>query len=89
MQFTTIALSLFAAVAAAQSNSGNSTDDSLSGLVSQLPTCAIGCLESSAEGAGCGATDFSCLCNQKEFITNIGACVLLGNSCSDDDIKSK
>lgn len=90
MQFSKIALSFFAAVAAAQSNNDTSSDDSLSNLVSQLPTCALGCLSSSAEGAGCGATDFSCLCSKQEFISNIGACVLLGGSdCTDDDIKSR
>ncbi|KAK7753419.1 hypothetical protein SLS62_004710 [Diatrype stigma] len=84
MQFTTVALSLFAAVATAQTNS---TDESLPDLVAQLPTCAMSCFNSSADGAGCSTTDFDCLCSTQEFISNMGGCVLLGGaSCSSDEI---
>ncbi|KAI1385802.1 uncharacterized protein F4822DRAFT_414190 [Hypoxylon trugodes] len=81
MQFTTAALSLFVAVAAAQ----NST---LPDLVSQLPTCAAGCLNSSAQSAGCATTDFACLCGDKResFISSITGCIALSSGCSGDDI---
>ncbi|KAK3935119.1 hypothetical protein QBC46DRAFT_398236 [Diplogelasinospora grovesii] len=38
------------------------TATDLPGLVSELPSCAIPCFESSAKEIGCGVTDFSCLC---------------------------
>ncbi|ORY60818.1 uncharacterized protein BCR38DRAFT_47488 [Pseudomassariella vexata] len=81
MLFKTIALSLFAAVAAAQ----NST---LTSLVSQLPECASTCFSSSASTAGCATTDFDCLCGDKKqaFINAIGPCLILDNSCSSDEL---
>ncbi|KAI6086314.1 hypothetical protein F4821DRAFT_238485 [Hypoxylon rubiginosum] len=80
MRFSTISVSLFAAVAAAQ----NST---LPDLVSQLPSCAAGCLSSSASDVGCATTDFTCLCGDKrqDFINSIGPCIFLQASCSSDD----
>lgn len=86
MQFITVALSLFVAVAAAQTNS---TSDSLPDLIAQLPTCALDCFDLAATSADCTTTDFDCICSKKEFVTSIGACVLLGNSCSQEDISSK
>ncbi|KAI2635660.1 hypothetical protein GGS26DRAFT_508418 [Hypomontagnella submonticulosa] len=83
MQFTTAALSLFVAFAAAQ----NST--SLPDLVAQLPPCAANCLSSSSQTAGCAATDFTCLCSEEKrqtFTTNIVACIGLNSKCSSDDI---
>ncbi|KAI1120138.1 hypothetical protein F5Y10DRAFT_290284 [Nemania abortiva] len=78
MQYGTIALSLFAAVAAAQ----NST--SLPDLVSQIPECAIGCFQEGADSAGCSTTDFTCLCkNQSSFIAGAATCVL--GACQGDD----
>ncbi|EMR64687.1 hypothetical protein MGN70_008591 [Eutypa lata] len=85
MQFTTVALSFFAALATAQTNS---TSETLPDLVAQLPTCAMDCFDSSATSAGCTTTDFECLCTTQSFITNIGACVLLGGTCSNDDIST-
>ncbi|RYP23407.1 hypothetical protein DL765_001112 [Monosporascus sp. GIB2] len=85
MHFRTIALSLFvAATATAQ----NATSDSLPDLIAQLPTCAIGCLDSAAESARCQPTDFACICgdNRQSFITSIGTCVLLTGQCSQDEI---
>ncbi|KAH9905756.1 hypothetical protein F4778DRAFT_678127 [Xylariomycetidae sp. FL2044] len=81
MHYTTIAVSLFAAAAAAQ----NST--SLPDLVSQLPQCATGCLDSSAEKANCASTDFDCLCGtgRDEFISAITGCILTAG-CSSDDL---
>ncbi|KAI0004728.1 hypothetical protein F4779DRAFT_69130 [Xylariaceae sp. FL0662B] len=82
MQFTSVTLSLFVAFAAAQ----NST--SLPDLVSQIPQCAVSCFSSSAQDAGCAATDFVCLCGDKKdaFIQSITPCIGLGGSCSQDDI---
>ncbi|CAJ2509133.1 Uu.00g141590.m01.CDS01 [Anthostomella pinea] len=86
MQFITVALSLFAAFAAAQ----NSTSTSLPNLVSELPQCALGCLNDSANSAGCAVTDFTCLCGtgKSKFINAIGTCVTLSAKCSSEDIKN-
>ncbi|RYO95276.1 hypothetical protein DL766_009574 [Monosporascus sp. MC13-8B] len=85
MHFRTIALSLFAAATATAQNAAS---DSLPELVAQLPTCAIGCLNSAADSASCEPTDFECICgdNRQSFITSIGACVYLGGQCSQDEI---
>ncbi|KAI1157992.1 hypothetical protein F5B18DRAFT_642809 [Nemania serpens] len=82
MQYKTVALSLFAAVAAAQ----NST--SLPDLVSQLPPCAIPCFQRGAEDAGCSTTDFQCLCGtgKSSFITGAGLCI--ASSCDSDALNS-
>ncbi|RYP01736.1 hypothetical protein DL764_006098 [Monosporascus ibericus] len=87
MQFRSVALSLFAAATAVAQNT---TSDSLPELVAQLPTCAIDCLGSAADSAGCEPTDFECICgpNRQSFITSIGACVLLSGQCSEDQISS-
>ncbi|KAI1399188.1 hypothetical protein F4819DRAFT_466034 [Hypoxylon fuscum] len=80
MLFAAVSLSFFAAFAAAQ----NST---LPDLVSQLPSCASGCLASSASEIGCATEDFTCLCGDKkqDFISSIGPCVFLNSGCSSDD----
>ncbi|KAI1197888.1 hypothetical protein F5X97DRAFT_301183 [Nemania serpens] len=82
MQYKAIALSLFAAVAAAQ----NST--SLPDLVSQLPPCAIPCFNRGAEAADCSTTDFQCLCGtgKSSFIAGAGACI--ATSCDSDAFNS-
>ncbi|KAI1172049.1 hypothetical protein F4777DRAFT_563296 [Nemania sp. FL0916] len=83
MQFTTAALSLFVAVAAAQ----NSTT-SLPDLVSQLPPCAIPCYEQGADAANCSTTDFQCICGKgkDDFINNAAICV--ATKCSSDEINN-
>ncbi|RYP81158.1 hypothetical protein DL769_002106 [Monosporascus sp. CRB-8-3] len=85
MQFRTVALSLFAAAAA---TAQNTTSESLPDLIAQLPTCAIGCLDSAADSAECAPTDFECICgaNRQSFIASIGTCVLLTGQCSEDEI---
>ncbi|RYP51047.1 hypothetical protein DL768_003547 [Monosporascus sp. mg162] len=85
MQFRTVALSFFAAATA---TAQNTTSDSLPDLIAQLPTCAIGCLDSAADSAECEPTNFQCICgaNRQSFITSIGTCVLLTGQCSQDEI---
>jgi hypothetical protein len=87
MQLSYLAVPLFAAVAAAQSNSTNSTD--LASLVAQLPTCALDCLESGADAANCTITDFSCICGdgKNQFIQSAGLCVVT-SSCSSEEKSS-
>ncbi|KAI1264394.1 hypothetical protein F5Y18DRAFT_428016 [Xylariaceae sp. FL1019] len=82
MQFRAVAISFLAAAVAAQ----NSTDSSLTDLVSQLPTCAIPCFEDGASAANCSTTDFECLCGsgKQTFISSAGVC-LLTSSCSSED----
>ncbi|KAI1437456.1 hypothetical protein GGR50DRAFT_692239 [Xylaria sp. CBS 124048] len=84
MQFITIAVSLFAAVATAQTTNSTSLPD----LISQLPTCAVPCFQDAANSANCSITDFQCLCvtGKTEFISAAGACVL--TKCSGDDLSS-
>ncbi|KAK9771644.1 hypothetical protein AB5N19_11926 [Seiridium cardinale] len=79
MQFTYLAISLFAALTTAQSSNSTSLPD----LVSQLPTCASDCLKSGASSAGCNVTDFTCLCGtgQSKFKTAAGICVAT-SSCT-------
>ncbi|KAH6653242.1 hypothetical protein BKA67DRAFT_659875 [Truncatella angustata] len=82
MQFTYLAVPLFAALAAAQSSNSTSLPD----LVAQLPTCALDCLESGAKSANCTVTDFTCLCGtgKQQFIQGAGVCVLT-SSCTSEE----
>jgi hypothetical protein len=84
MQFRTIAVSLFAALAAAADNS------TLTDLVSQLPSCALGCFEKGAADANCTVTDFACLCGTgaDSFKTSAAICIATSSGCSSDDQSS-
>ncbi|KAK1574179.1 uncharacterized protein LY79DRAFT_524421 [Colletotrichum navitas] len=83
MQFI-ITLGVLSGLAAAQSAPSGSTG--LAGLVSQLPTCAVSCIERAASSIGCGATDFACLCkSQEKLISTLTPCVLTAG-CSGDEI---
>lgn len=64
MQFRTVTLSLFAALAAA---------DHISDLAAQIPSCAQPCVASSVQKAGCGATDYKCQCGKILDITSSSA----------------
>ncbi|KAI1504076.1 hypothetical protein F5X99DRAFT_373383 [Biscogniauxia marginata] len=99
MQFPTVALSLFAAVAVAQnatssspvsSASASPTATSLPDLISQLPQCAVSCLGTAADAAGCAATDFTCLCGtgREKFTSSIAGCIAFGSGCSSQDISN-
>ncbi|KAI0123576.1 hypothetical protein BJ170DRAFT_598792 [Xylariales sp. AK1849] len=81
MQMKVVAVSLFAAIAAAQSNT------TLTGLVSQLPECALNCFSTAASSANCAVTDFACLCGdgKSKFISSITPCVAFGD-CSSSDL---
>ncbi|KUI58562.1 hypothetical protein VP1G_05848 [Cytospora mali] len=79
MQFKTIAISAFIGLAAATS----STD--VSSLTNELPSCSLLCLVSGATAAGCGATDYTCQCNNQAAITS-NATTCLTSSCSASDI---
>ncbi|KAJ1325962.1 CFEM domain-containing protein [Microdochium nivale] len=90
MRFTITAASLFAALAAAQTGQDDNTstsNQSLAQLISQLPTCAKSCFTSAAKNAGCGISDFQCICIDKrsDFITSITPCVFLTSGCSPSD----
>ncbi|KAH7367816.1 hypothetical protein B0T11DRAFT_276027 [Plectosphaerella cucumerina] len=69
---------LSSATQSAATPTGSSTSDSgsLPSLVEQLPTCAVGCLNTAASDIGCAATDFSCLCGKStELISSITGCL--------------
>ncbi|KAI1086564.1 hypothetical protein F5B19DRAFT_131349 [Rostrohypoxylon terebratum] len=76
MQFTTLALALFAAAVSAQSTAQ---------LISQIPSCAKPCLDDASTKIGCSTTDTSCQCSKIDSLTTqaIG-CVSI--SCSADDL---
>ncbi|GKT90221.1 CFEM domain-containing protein [Colletotrichum tofieldiae] len=88
MQFI-ITLGLLSGLAAAQSatTTGSSSGSTgLPSLISQLPTCAISCLNTAASNIGCETTDFSCLCSsQDRLISSLTPCILTAG-CSTDDI---
>lgn len=98
MQFGTFSLSLaFLGLAAAQTATPSATASapattgtSVTDLVSQLPECALNCFSQAASDIGCAPTDFKCLCaSTSELVAKVGPCVLLGGSCSSDEISSK
>lgn len=98
MQFKTLSASLgFLGLAAAQTvvttpttSAPAATGTSVADLVSQLPQCALNCFQQAASDIGCSATDFTCLCaNTSDLVSKVGPCVLLGGSCSSDEISSK
>ncbi|KAI0879052.1 hypothetical protein GGS24DRAFT_277683 [Hypoxylon argillaceum] len=77
MQFKTAALSLFVALAAA---------DSISDLAAQIPSCATSCLNDGAKQAGCATTDYTCQCTNIASITSSsGLCI--ATACSSDDLQ--
>ncbi|KXJ90114.1 hypothetical protein Micbo1qcDRAFT_164605 [Microdochium bolleyi] len=93
MRFNAVALSLFAALAAAQTSNNDNTSTSnasLAQLISQLPACAKNCFTSASKSAGCGVSDFQCICIDKrsDFIASIGPCIFLSSGCSSDDRSS-
>lgn len=69
------------------STTGNSqatptpTASGLPGLISQLPACALPCLQSAAGTVKCTLSDFACLCqssNLNSFALNMGTCLTGG-----------
>lgn len=95
MQFKTFSASLgLLSLAAAQTAvttpttaAPAATGTSVADLVSQLPQCALNCFQQAASDIGCSATDFTCLCaNTQDLVSKVGPCVLLGGSCSSDEI---
>ncbi|TQN63609.1 hypothetical protein CSHISOI_11806, partial [Colletotrichum shisoi] len=88
MQFI-ITLGLLSGLAAAQSattTASSSGSTGLPGLIGQLPTCAVTCLNTAASDIGCATTDFTCLCgSQDRLIASLTPCVLTAG-CSADDM---
>lgn len=89
---------VFIASAAAQSattggavpTSTSSAGGDLDSVVSQLPQCAITCLDSTASSIGCSASDLTCLCsNSDKLISSIGPCILLSSGCSSEEQSRK
>ncbi|KIK53858.1 hypothetical protein GYMLUDRAFT_924118 [Collybiopsis luxurians FD-317 M1] len=50
---------------------------------SNVPNCAQGCLQSSANALGCSTDDSSCLCPSSSFISSVLQCS--GQTCSPED----
>ncbi|KAI0896675.1 hypothetical protein F4806DRAFT_436334 [Annulohypoxylon nitens] len=76
MQFTTLALALFAAAVSAQSTEQ---------LISQIPSCAKPCLDDASTKIGCSTTDTSCQCSKIDDLTT-QAIGCVSTSCSADDL---
>lgn len=100
MQITTFltTAAIFIAPAVAQSattggavpTSTSSAGGDLDSVVSQLPQCAITCLDSTASSIGCSASDLTCLCsNSDKLISSIGPCILLSSGCSSEEQSRK
>lgn len=99
MQITTFFTSaaIFIASAAAQSaTTGGSAPTStssggdLNSIVSQVPQCALTCLDSTASSIGCSASDLTCLCSKSDqLISSIGPCILLQSKCSSEEQSRK
>ncbi|KAL1867899.1 hypothetical protein Daus18300_006174 [Diaporthe australafricana] len=97
MQITTYltTAAIFIASVAAQSTqtptttgstSTSTSSSDLDSLVSQLPQCALSCLDSAATNIGCTASDLTCLCSKRDaLISAIGPCILLNSGCSSDE----
>ncbi|KAI3401987.1 hypothetical protein diail_3961 [Diaporthe ilicicola] len=94
MQITTYltTAAIFIASAAAQSASttssaaSSSSTGGLDSIVSQLPQCALSCLNTAAGDISCSASDLTCLCSKKDaLIASIGPCILLNSGCSSSE----
>lgn len=95
MQFRTLIVSFFAAVAVAQTpTSGSSAPSGTSGssgnlvsTVNDLPRCALGCLKTAAEAINCNPANFKCLCsNTQALLGSVGPCAL--SACNSGDVGS-
>ncbi|TPX08141.1 uncharacterized protein E0L32_010208 [Thyridium curvatum] len=102
MKFSSVSIPLFlagsaaAASGTAASTGGSSTSASaasasstdLPSLVSQLPRCALPCLESAAQSVNCQASDFTCLCAaQSKLLAALGPCIIT-SSCKPAEINT-
>lgn len=60
------------------------SNDTVTSLVEELPTCAAECLPDGADSINCRATDLNCLCQDpSRLVEAIGPCVFL--KCSSED----
>lgn len=95
--FLTTAAVLIASAAAQSATTGGATPTStssaggnLNSVVSQLPQCALTCLDSTASTIGCSASDLTCLCsNSQKLISSISPCILLSSGCSSEEQSRK
>ncbi|KAK8085361.1 hypothetical protein PG997_006632 [Apiospora hydei] len=77
MQFKTIVLSAFVALAAAES---------IQELVAQIPACTKKCLDDASKQIGCDASDNKCQCGKLDDLTaKATPCII---ACTDDDMSS-
>ncbi|GAP84600.1 putative CFEM domain-containing protein [Rosellinia necatrix] len=76
MQFKTAALSLFVALAAA---------DSIDDIAAKIPACAKTCLNDGSTAAGCAVSDHKCQCSEIDAITK-NSILCITSSCDGDDL---
>lgn len=92
--FTTAAIFVASAAAQSATTTGSAATSTSSGdlnsVVSQLPQCALTCLDSTASDIGCSPSDLTCLCsNSDKLISGIGPCILLQSGCSSEEQSRK
>ncbi|PHH52370.1 hypothetical protein CFIMG_003530RA [Ceratocystis fimbriata CBS 114723] len=75
-------LALVAAVASVVSAAGSAD------LISQIPSCALECIQSAESGAGCGSGDYSCSCSKLSELTPIATECLLKGACEPSSMAS-
>lgn len=69
MKYTAV-LAVLAGIAAAQS-------------INDVPECARSCISTAATAAGCGASDLSCMCKNRDKIVSGPAATCALNSCQE------
>ncbi|KAK8069844.1 hypothetical protein PG994_006460 [Apiospora phragmitis] len=75
MQFKTIVLSAFVALAAAET---------IQELVAQIPACTKKCLDDASKQIGCDTTDNKCQCGKLDDLTSKATpCII---ACTNDDM---
>ncbi|KAK6845864.1 hypothetical protein PG990_007681 [Apiospora arundinis] len=75
MQFKTIVLSAFVALAAAET---------IQELVAQIPACTKKCLDDASQKIGCASTDNKCQCGKIDDLTKNATPCIIG--CQSDDM---
>ncbi|KAH7353385.1 hypothetical protein B0T11DRAFT_300533 [Plectosphaerella cucumerina] len=77
----------FGMVSCQTTTSPSAAATSLPDLVSQVPTCILGCLPKVGEEIGCSPTDFECICSDSgSFVAHLARCMVSNSeSCGSKD----
>ena len=69
----------------AQSNDTSAIDAE----VNLLPACGLACIHAAVAAAGCGFTDYACMCGSEKDIIREHAIPCITSQCSTSDALSK